>query len=103
MLVPEIPTTEQSAAGHQHYQKAMQDVGDFTPTGMYKAMLAAAPTPPITEDRKDAERYRWLCDNSNDTEDFARYFEGVPANEYNPKYKEHIDKEIDAAMQEGKL
>ena len=26
----------------------------------YQAMLAAAPAPPVSEDRKDAERYRWL-------------------------------------------
>ena len=29
-----------------------------------EAMLAAAPTPPVSEDQKDAERYRWLIDNS---------------------------------------
>ena len=52
----------------------------------------------LAEARKDAERYRWLCDNSNDTEHIARYFEGVPADKFNPKYKEGIDKEIDAAM-----
>ena len=28
------------------------------------AMLAAAPTPPVSEDRKDAERYRWLRSSS---------------------------------------
>ncbi len=30
-------------------------------------LLAAAPTPPVSEDRKDAERYRWLRDIGNNT------------------------------------
>ena len=32
---------------------------DEIKTGL-RAALAAAPTPPVSEDRKDAERYRWL-------------------------------------------
>ena len=32
--------------------------GDLTL--LYRAMLAAAPTPPVSEDQKDAERFRFL-------------------------------------------
>ena len=36
------------------------DMHDVDLTLIYRAMLAAAPTPPVSEDRKDAERYLWL-------------------------------------------
>ena len=36
------------------------DMHDVDLTLIYRAMLAAAPAPPVSEDRKDAERYRWL-------------------------------------------
>ncbi|WP_419721171.1 hypothetical protein [Pectobacterium versatile] len=42
-LVPFEPSTEMSCAGHVYYQKSTAEFGDFTPTGMYRAMLAAAP------------------------------------------------------------
>lgn len=38
---------------------------DEIKTGL-RAALAAAPTPPVSEDRKDAERYLWLVANSFD-------------------------------------
>jgi len=34
-------TPEMSAAGHAYYQQAIADHGDFTPTGMFKAMVSA--------------------------------------------------------------
>ena len=40
----------------------------------YGAMLAAAPTPPVQDDGKDAERYRWMCDSRNETRDIAEFF-----------------------------
>ena len=34
------------------------DMHDVDLTILYRAILAAAPTPPVSEDRKDAERFR---------------------------------------------
>ena len=53
----------------------------------------AAPTPPVSEDRKDAERYRWLCETATEAQwvEFGGYTN-----------KQHIDNAIDAAMQEDK-
>ena len=55
-LVPVVPT--------HAILDVMFDAGidrhDGDLTILYRAILAAAPTPPSTEDRKDAERYRWL-------------------------------------------
>jgi hypothetical protein len=34
-------TPEMSSAGHAYYQQAIADHGDFTPTGMFKAMVSA--------------------------------------------------------------
>ena len=34
--------------------------GQYGASEAYRAMLAAAPTPPVSEDRKDAERLNWL-------------------------------------------
>lgn len=62
-LVPIEPTADMSHAGHDYYQKSKAEFGDFTPTGMYRAMLAAAPQPPVStsgwikcSDRKPAQR-----------------------------------------------
>ena len=69
------------------------------------AMLAASPTPPVSEDRKDAERYRWLRKHgagfvelaiSVDEDGIAQRgarIEQIP---------EMLDVAIDAAMQEDK-
>ena len=60
------------------------------------AMLAAAPTPPSTEDRKDAERYRWLLPRlvAWQNKDFE--------NAFLHHTHETIEDAIDAAMQEDK-
>lgn len=34
--------------------------GQYGASEAYRAMLAASPTPPVSEDRKDAERLNWL-------------------------------------------
>ena len=62
----------------------------------YQAMLAAAPTPPSTEDRKDAERYRWLLPRlvAWQNKDFE--------NAFLHHTHETIEDAIDAAMQEDK-
>lgn len=70
-------------------------------------VLSAAPTPPVSEDRKDAERYRWLrkqpiddltvpgiyvaCLTYQDGEEIAK-----------TRNLEHLDAAIDKAMQEDK-
>ena len=60
------------------------------------AMLVAAPTPPVSEDRKDAERYRWLRDIGNNTLE-PMIKRGITATQCDSV----IDAEI-AAMQEDK-
>ena len=57
------------------------------------AMLAASPTPPVSEDQKDAERYLWL--RASDFDIF-----GSP-HAIHLSGKE-LDQAIDAAMQEGR-
>ena len=54
---------------------------------------SAAPTPPVSEDWKDAERYRWLCETATEAQwvEFGGYTN-----------KRHIDAVIDATMQEDK-
>lgn len=42
-LVPFEVSSEISSAGHQYYQRSMENHGDFTPTGMFKAMRAVVP------------------------------------------------------------
>ena len=62
-LVPIEPTADMSHAGHDYYQKSKAEFGDFTPTGMYRAMLSAVPQPPVStsvwikcSDRKPEQR-----------------------------------------------
>ena len=43
VLVPVEPTRAMISAGHVYYQASMDEVDDFTPRGMFNAMLAAAP------------------------------------------------------------
>lgn len=42
-LVPIYATADMSHAGHEYYQKSKKECGDFTPIGMYNAMLNASP------------------------------------------------------------
>ena len=65
-------------------------------TQNYRALLAAAPNPPSTEDRKDAERYRWLLPRlvAWQNKDFE--------NAFLHHTHETIEDAIDAAMQEDK-
>ena len=76
------------------------DMHDGDLTLLYRAILAAAPTPPVSEDRKDAERYRWL--RSTDTGPSA-IWELVDDDDYSPpcltlKGGEFLDAAIDEAM-----
>ena len=59
-------------------------------------LLAAAPTPPVSEYQKDAERYRWLRDIGNNTLE-PMIKRGITATQCDSV----IDAEI-AAMQEDK-
>ena len=56
-MVPVEPTMEMCEAGWNEYD--LQE--DFSVRFMYERMLSAAPTPPVSEDRKDAERYHKLA------------------------------------------
>ena len=89
---------EKLAKERDAYCETMYDVGNCAAEFLTRAehaeqQLAAAPTPPSIEDRKDADRYRWLCETAT----AAQWVEfGGCTN------KQHIDIEIDAAMQEDK-
>ena len=68
---------------------------------IYKAMLAAAPTPPVSEDRKDAERFRFMLDDHAEKTTRQRVrelFERLPVMSLSAARAA-----IDAAMQEDKL
>ena len=53
-LVPDVPTSTMVLAG----EKALSEHDFLRMDSAYCAMLATAPTPPSTEDQKDAERFR---------------------------------------------
>ena len=59
----------------------------------------AAPTPPVSEERKDAERYRWLRAALSDRSAKGRSHHFCSIKEGHP---EELDVSIDAAMQENK-
>ena len=82
-IVPVEPTGEMVDAG----------IRSLGTADKFRAMLAAAPTPPVSEDRKDAERYLWL--RASDFDIF-----GSP-HAIHLSGKE-LDQAIDAAMQEDK-
>jgi len=84
--------------------------GDLTL--LYRAILAAA-SPPVSEDRKDAERYQWLVANSFDKSGATQFHIWKHSWEPHSKTGEQIewsqrirgpalDTFIDAAMQEDK-
>ena len=56
-LVPVVPT--HAILDAMFYAGIDRHDGDLTI--LYRAILAAAPTPPVSEDRKDAERYHKLA------------------------------------------
>lgn len=75
---------------------------DEIKTGL-RAALATAPTPPSTEDRKDAERYRWLRSSSTGPSQIWELL----SDDCNPpiltlKSMGDLDAAIDQAMQEYK-
>ncbi|HBQ6852156.1 TPA: DUF551 domain-containing protein [Klebsiella pneumoniae subsp. pneumoniae] len=46
VMVPKEPTDEMIHAGHLYFQRSMEMCDDFTPSGMFNSMLAAAPQSP---------------------------------------------------------
>ena len=56
-----------------------------------------APTPPVSEDWKDAERWRFFCSIAGSTEP-NEYFDHLPVS----PTKAQLDAATDAAMQEDK-
>ena len=58
VVVPVEPTLEMFNAGDGAFFTAYTGTATSSPDRVYKAMIAAAPTPPVSEDRKDAERFR---------------------------------------------
>lgn len=55
-LVPDVPTSTMVLAG----EKALSEHDFLRMDSAYCAMLATAPTPPVSEDWKDAERLNYL-------------------------------------------
>lgn len=49
VMVPKEPTGEMIHAGHLYFQRSMEMCDDFTPSGMFNSMLAAAPQSPGSE------------------------------------------------------
>ena len=72
-IVPVEPTGEMVDAG----------IRSLGTADKFRAMLAAAPTPPSTEDRKDAERFRFLQEDHAMTTslDTIRYHSGIAGEE----------------------
>ena len=91
-LVPVEPTQEMVEAGCKSLGALY---GQHGASEAYKAMLAAAPTPPVSEDRKDAERWRWITREGRTRE--LR----IPASENKASIDAAIDSAIKKAM-EGK-
>ena len=92
-LVPDVPTSTMVLAG----EKALSEHDFLRMDSAYCAMLATAPTPPVSEDRKDAERYRVLKSGDFSVEKFV-------SSSYGWKFvpMEELDAAIDVAMQEDK-
>lgn len=92
-LVPVEPTQAMSEAAMNTFIRTSAHETEIDVDVLYHAMLAASPTPPVSEDRKDAERYLWL--RASDFDIF-----GSP-HAIHLSGKE-LDQAIDAAMQEDK-
>lgn len=72
VLVPVEPTQEMLDAMFET-RKIAPDDADLIE--QYNALLAAAPTPPVSEDRKDAERFRFLLEDHTKRETRQRIME----------------------------
>jgi len=116
-LVPVEPTEEMLFKGHMEidfdrnaqntleleHPSQTDDGGTSIRTDMtdaWVAMLAAAPTPPVSEDRKDAERFRFMLDDHAEKTTRQRVrelFERLPVMSLSAARAA-----IDAAMQEDK-
>lgn len=83
-LVPDVPTAAMCLAG----EKALSEHDFLSMDSAYCAMLATAPTPPVSEDWKDAELWRDLVSHQK--------FNNVPA----VGYAINRAKERQAAMEE---
>ena len=89
-IVPVEPTGEMVDAG----------IRSLGTADKFRAMLAAAPTPPVSEDRKDAERFRFMLDDHAEKTTRQRVrelFERLPVMSLSAARAA-----IDAAMQEDK-
>ena len=86
-----VPEVTDGMAYAFHHALTDHSIGqedlDEIKTGL-RAALAAAPTPPVSEDRKDAERWRWI------TRDGRTRELRIPAKEN----KASIDAAIDGAI-----
>ena len=66
-LVPVIADADMSHAGHMYYQQSKRDTGDFTPTGMFSAMIKAspaAPAPAVPDEIDIKQAYQYMRSNS---------------------------------------
>ena len=62
--------------------------------GRWVINAAAAPTPPVSEDRKDAERWRFFCSIAGSTEP-NEHFDGLPTSPTKAKLDAAIDTVMD--------
>ena len=100
-LVPDVPTSTMVLAG----EKALSEHDFLRMDSAYCAMLAAAPTPPVSEGRKDAELLDYIQNHGATIQivPMANRTFGFEVGGLHKSRKLSVREAIDAAMQEDKL
>ena len=99
-LVPDVPTSTMVLAG----EKALSEHDFLRMDSAYCAMLATAPTPPVSEDRKDAELLDYIQNHGATIQivPMANRTFGFEVGGLHKSRKLSVREAIDAAMQEDK-
>lgn len=99
-LVPDVPTSTMVLAG----EKALSEHDFLRMDSAYCAMLGSAPTPPSTEDRKDAELLDYIQNHGATIQivPMANRTFGFEVGGLHKSRKLSVREAIDAAMQEDK-
>lgn len=71
VMVPKEPTDEMIHAGHLYFQRSMEMCDDFTPSGMFNSMLAAAPQSPGSEPATVPGKWIPVSERMPDDDDFV--------------------------------
>ena len=99
-LVPDVPTSTMVLAG----EKALSEHDFLRMDSAYCAMLATAPTPPVSEGRKDAELLDYIQNHGATIQivPMANRTFGFEVGGLHKSRKLSVREAIDAAMQEDK-